>query len=96
MFFHQPGRYKLAEHAVNRRQPDFFVGLNQAAIDAIRGEVPVSWALQNFENTLTRMGYFQAGLFEITTFHRNTNFAVARDIVSFTHSAARDKSSPEL
>ena len=69
VFFNQAGGFKLVEHAVNRRQADFFVGLQQAAIDVIRRVVPVTLALQDFKNSFARMRHFQARLFEVTAFH---------------------------
>jgi len=69
MFCNESGGFKLVENAVNCRQPDFFVGFNQAAINVICCEMPVTLSLQDFKNPLPRMGHFQTGLFEIIVFH---------------------------
>ena len=50
-------------------QADFFIGFNQAAVYVIRGQMFVAIALENLENTLTRVSYFEACLLEISGFH---------------------------
>jgi len=72
VFLHQACRFELTEDAVNGRQADFLFGLDQTAVDVIGSEVLVSLVLQNLENPLARVRYFQTRLFEVVVFHRNT------------------------
>jgi hypothetical protein len=72
VFFNQAGGFKLVQHTVNRREPDFFPGFQQAPVNVVRRQVPVMLVLQNFQNPLARMRNFKASLFEITAFHLNT------------------------
>ena len=72
VFFNQAGGFKLVEYPIYRRQSDFFIGLQQAPVNVVRCQMPVTLVLQNLQDPFARMRDFEAGLFEITAFHVNT------------------------
>jgi hypothetical protein len=65
VLFHQTSGLELTQNAVDRRQADLFIGVNEATVDVVSGEMLVPFVFQNFQYPLAWMGYFETGLSEV-------------------------------
>ena len=69
---HQAGGLELRQHAVNRRQADVLVGLDQTLVNALSRHMPGRAALEDFEDLQPRPGHFQASLAQVFAFQANS------------------------
>ena len=65
---HQPGRLELREHAIDGREANVLVGLDQSLVDALGGHVTGRTALENFEDLESRPRDLESGLAQILAF----------------------------
>ena len=65
---HQSSRLKLRQHAVNRRQSDLLIGVQQHAVDILGTNVPLPAVLQQFQYLDPGQGDLESSLSDFLFF----------------------------